>query len=172
MGRLPEGDEFKESEGGGYKSTRNGRALKRVMPHHRAMARHVAVGTPPMQICMLTGFTPGQMSVIMGSPLFQAEVARITEDIEEGALANVQEELKGLGPRAVEVLAEDMERSPVTAQDAKIRQSAAMDILNRNGYKAPETGARSDRHIHFHGDAKEMSTPDLSNDVLNLINVD
>lgn len=170
MGRPQEGDELIPSQGGGYKSTRHSGPLRVLKPHHKSMARMVAVGLPPGEIAALTGFSPGQISRIQGSPLFQAAVNALSDSIEEAAVATVQEELRGLAPRAVEVLDEDLNFMPTCPQDRKIRQTAAMDILNRTGYKVPERTENA--HIHLHKEVRDLPTEELARDVLDMVNND
>ena len=170
MGRPAEGNELIPGQGGGYKSTQHGGPLRQLKPHHHSMARMVAVGLPPGEIAALTGFSPGQISKIQGSPLFQAAVARLSEGIEEAAVASVQEELRGLAPRAVEVLDEDLNFMPTCTQDRKVRQAAAIDILNRTGYKIPERVEHA--HAHILKDARDMPTEQLATDILDVINAD
>ena len=168
MGRPQEGNELIPGQGGGYKSTQYGGPLRVLKPHHNNMARMVAVGLQPGEIATLTGFSPGQISKIQGSPLFQAAVARLSEGIEEDAVAQVQDQLLGMAPRAAEVLDEDMHFMPLCSQDRKIRQTAAIDILNRTGYKVPERVEHA--HAHLVKDVSEMETKDLAIDVLDMIN--
>jgi len=170
MGRPTEGNELIPGQGGGYKSTRHGGCLQRLKPHHFGMARMVAVGMTPGEIAVLTGFTPGQVSKIQGAPLFQAEVIRLRDDIDEGAVANVQETLQGMAPRAAEVLDEDMNFMPLCPQDRKLRQTAAIDILNRTGYKVPERVEHA--HAHLYKAAKELPTEALAVEVLDIIQND
>jgi hypothetical protein len=166
MARPPEGNELIPGQGGGYKSPQ---LKKHLWPHHIHMARMVATGATSSEIQVATGFSAGQISRIFGSPLFQAEVARLTDTIDEVAVYQVQEQLKQMSGRAIEVLDEDLNRPATTPQERQLRQRAAFDILDRAGY-----GKREDPQLHLHAhkhfvkDAEEMETQELLADVLDL----
>ena len=171
MGNIPQGDELKPLEGGGYKSTKTSGPLRHLWPHHMSMARMAACGAQPKDIALQSGFTPGQVSRILGSPLFQAEVLRLQDTIEEIAVSDVQEQLKLMASRAVEVLDEDLHCPAVLPAEKKIRQAAAFDVLNRAGHKAPDSG--NSQHLHFHQHkevAKNTKTEDILAEVLELTN--
>lgn len=170
MGRPPEGNELIEGQGGGYKSNATRGCIQVLKPHHTAMARMFAVGLQPGEVATLTGFTPSQISVIQGSPLFQAAVAKIQDMLDEGAVAEVHDQLQGMAPRAAEVLDEDLNFMPLCTADRKLRQTAAIDILNRTGYKIPERVEHA--HAHILKDARDMPTAELATDVLDVINAD
>ena len=72
------------------------------------MARSLVYGgLRNKDLCVMYGFTPGQISAILNSPLFKAEVARIEACAEETAVS-VSRDLKLMQPRATEVIAEDL----------------------------------------------------------------
>ena len=151
MGRLPEG-----------KSPQ----IQYLRPHHRSMARTMATsGLTPMQLATAFGFSPGQITRIINSPLFMAELARIEGAVEVKAV-DVSMELKMLQPRAMEIVAEDM-FAPGT--DRKLRNQTAFEVLDRTGFGKKQ---EPQRHLHLHAhqeaDVREMPKEDLYREVLDL----
>lgn len=164
MGRIPEGS----LEEGGYKSPK----IKHLWPHHISMARMFAAGCQPEDIARATGFSAGQVSRILGSPAFQAELNRLMEAIDDAEVRSVRAELIEMSKRAVEVLDEDLNMEVPTLDARRIRQSAAFDVLNRTGYKDKMAGLR-DLHLHkdthIHQNPKDMTNEELQDDVFDLI---
>jgi len=147
--------------------------IGQLWPHHRSMARTmVAGGLTPKQLAALYGFTPSHVTRIINSPMFLAEIARLEEDAEEVA-RDVSLEIKKLAERAVEILDDQMNKAVV---DDKIRQKAALEILDRSGYgkkDGPKLGPGA--HLHLHDtkvQVNNMSREELKNDVMDLVEAD
>lgn len=162
MGRIPEGTE----EEGGYASP----SVNHLWPHHRKMARMVAVGMQPGEIATVSGFTPGQISRIMGSPLFQTEVARLEVTADEIAV-DIHLDLQKLSSRAIENLDEDIHMPIFSLEDRKVRQNASFDVLNRSGYAKRERPTFGSLHLHKHDEIhiSKMSDKELLDDVMELV---
>jgi len=112
-------------------------------PHHRSMARAlVGGGLQPGELGVMFGFSPSQVSVIINSPLFKAEVARI-EALAEYNVVDARAELDMLKGRSIEVLAEDLH-----SKDDRLRHASAIDVLDRTGHPK---GAPMQKHKHVHG---------------------
>ena len=108
-----------------------------LRPHHRSMARlQVAYGLTNVQLAERFGMGQPQISIIVNSPLYKAELKRLESMADEMAV-NVGDELAGLGPRAVEVIAEDLHDREKSAQ----RTKSAFAILDRIGHHKKETPA-------------------------------
>lgn len=165
MARPPEGDITVPGQGGGYKSPI---LQKHIWPHHLHMARLVACGHTPGDICRVTGFSPGQISRIMGSPLFQAEVQRLMEDIDSEAVYEVQQQLASLANRAIEVVSEDLHREVSDEFGRKQRARVAFEVLDRAGYGKQDTSVHQHNHLHLHKDVSKMDDAELVQDVLEL----
>ena len=167
MGHIPEGDVTIPGQGGGYKSP----IVHYLRAQHRHMARLTAMGVPAQEIATATGYTPGQISRILGSPLFQAEVARLTAH-EEQHVAAVQDDLKVMSTRAIEILSEDLEVEPKDNATRTLRQRAAFDVLDRAGFsKKEQPQLHAHLHAHLSQEIKDTSTADLLQDVLELSRV-
>ena len=159
MGRDPGG------ENGTYLSPE----VKRLMPHHRSMARMFVEGVQPMEIATLTGFTPGHISRILGSPLFQVELNRL-EEKRDDIVAEGRQEINDLVTRATEVLSEDLFLPVKDTRERKIRQTAALETLDRAGIRKTGDQVKS-IHLHKHETkvaVGEMSTTDLLSDILEM----
>jgi len=145
--------------------------IQNLKPHHQHMARLVACGASPGDLAAITGFSSGQISRILASPLFQAVVARLTGQIEETAVYNVRQELEQLANKAVEIIAEDLHR-PVSSHVERVQRTrVAFDVLDRAGYGKKEQ-PNLNLHLHKHDvrEVSNMGTDELLQDVLDLSN--
>jgi hypothetical protein len=132
------------------------------------MARAVvAGGLTPGQLAKAYGYTEGQISRIMNSPCFLTELARLEAGADEDA-AKVQEDIKKMAVRAVEVIDDQLNKPGI---DPKVQQKAAFDVLDRAGH-----GKGKKRPITVGGDLNvtqvnvdKMSDKDLREDVMDLI---
>lgn len=104
--------------------------LKELKPHHRGMARaQVAFGLKVKELADKFGMSAQQVTNITRSPLYRAEVARIEVGADNRA-SKLDEELKALAERAVEIIAEDLVQNERTQH----RTSVAFNVLDRTGY--------------------------------------
>ena len=161
MGRIPEGD----PEDGGYLSP----TVHYMWPHHRKMARLAAAGLRPAEIATVTGFSLGQISRILGSPLFQTEVGRLEAQADERAV-DIRVDLEKLAGAAVENIAEDINLEISNLAERKVRQAASFDVLNRTGYGKRERPTFGELHLHKHDEVHvaSMSDKELLDEVLDL----
>lgn len=154
--------------------------IKQLKNHHRSMARDIiAMGEiRPTDLARIYNMWPGQISIIINSPVFLAELARL-EDMVEESICDVREDLRLLTPRAKRVIAEELHKeddddeAPMTLGERKLRLSTAFDILDRDSGKKKH-GESSAREVHFHTHqelhvTKNMSTEDLQRDVFDLL---
>lgn len=126
-------------------------------------------GYQPSEIALATGFTPGQMTRILHSPLFQAELLRLESQADDVAV-NVGRDLKRMAERAVEILDENLHSEDLSRE---LKTKTAFDVLDRAGY-----GKKNDpqRHLHLHAHAhrkvKEMEQVELYEAVEDMLNED
>ena len=120
--------------------------ISQLWPHHRSMARMFLEGMQPGEVATVTGFTPGQVTRILHSPLFEAELARLESQAEQEAVTVVGE-LKKMASRAIEVLDENLQAGNISRE---LKTKTAFDILDRSGHSK-----RIDpqRHLHLHAHA-------------------
>lgn len=140
--------------------------IKSLWPHHRSMARAmVAAGLTPTQLAEAYGFTPGQITRIINSPVFRVELARLEGEADEVA-TDVRKDLKLLAERAVEVLDDQLNKQGV---DVKVQQQAAFGVLDRSGYGKNE-GFKGVKKISItQVNVGDMSDKELRDDVLDLV---
>lgn len=143
--------------------------IGQLWPHHRSMARMFLEGLQPGEVALVTGFSPGQITRILHSPLFQAELMRLECQADDVAV-NVGSDLKRMAVKAVEILDENLHSQNL---DRVLKTKTAFDVLDRSGY-----GKRQDpqRHLHLHAHAhqkvKEMEQVELYEAVEDMINED
>jgi len=140
--------------------------LAQVRPWHRAMARMVAAGARPGEIAESFGYSVGQISVISGSPLFRAEVARI-ESQADAESVSIRRDLQIMSARAIEILDEALETPVEGWQDRAKKIDAAFGVLDRAGYGKKEQ-PQEHKHLHLHAEVKKMSDEELLKDVLDM----
>lgn len=138
-----------------------------LWPHHRSMARSmVAGGLTPGELAVAYGYTPGQITRIINSPLFQSELARIEAGEEQDA-RDLRKEIMKMAERAVEVIDEDLRIKEI---GNKTRQAAAFDILDRAGFGTKKTSIHVEGDMTFvRQDIHEMSTEQLHDEVMGFI---
>jgi len=113
MGRPPDEDRTGKIE------------LQCLKPHHRAMARYAAAGKRPQDIAQIFGLSVPQVSIVMNSPLFKAEMDRVIEGLEL-SMKDAATELQELTGRATEVLAEELYAGE---KGSKLRARVAFEVL-------------------------------------------
>jgi hypothetical protein len=122
---------------------------------------------------------PPQISIIVNSPVFIAEVARLEAEVEE-SICDVREGIRLLTPRAEQVLKEELYKDDgdaagekLTLSERKMRLGVAFDVLDRDaGKKKMGESAAKSLHFHTHKEIHlvgGMSTEELQNDVFKLI---
>lgn len=155
MGRLNEG-----------KTVARQGSIAQVRPWHRAMARMMAAGARPIELATGYGYTPAQVTKILESPLFQAELARIESQAVCEAVS-VREDLQVMSARAIEVLDEALDMPVEDWQDRARKIDAAFGVLDRAGYGKKDQPVVQ-KHLHLHAEIKNMSNEELLKDVLDL----
>ena len=91
------------------------------------MARSLAAGNTPTGIAKRYGYKEAWVSRIINSPLFQAELSRLQDRMEDSL---IDQEIKDLMPRSVEIIAEELYADAPTAR----RTESAFKLLDRTGY--------------------------------------
>lgn len=153
-----------------YKTLEHLGKLVQVRPWHRAMARMVATGARPMEIAGAFDYSNSQVTKILESPLFQAEVARIEAQADAEAVS-IRSDLQQMSVRAIEILDETLDIPVDSWEDRNKKINAAFGILDRAGYSKKEQ-PQEHKHLHLHAEVKSMSDEELLKDVLELTNVE
>lgn len=106
---------------------------KGLSPRHREIMRRVAVGERQCDIAADMHLSERALSIIVNSPLFQAELEKMMEKIDQ-TVYDAMGELVKLQPDAVEAI-----QSSITQTDLPVlRFNAARDLLNRTGVNVPK----------------------------------
>lgn len=158
--------------------------VKQLKSHHRSMARDmIACGElRPTDLARIYNMRPSQISIILNSPAFVAELARLEAEVED-SICDVREDLRLLTPRAKVVITEELYQDPkpnddgkmvpLTLQERKLRLSTAFDVLDRDsGKKKHGESAAKEIHHHYGNElhiVKQMTTEDLAKNVFDLI---
>lgn len=143
--------------------------ISQLWPHHRSMARMFLEGMQPSEVALVTGFSPGQITRILHSPLFEAELARL-EGQAEVELISVGNELKRMAVRAIEVLDENLQAENVSRE---LKTKTAFDVLDRSGHiKKVDPQRHLHLHAHAHKKVQEMEQVELYDAVEDMLNED
>ena len=154
--------------------------IKQLKNHHRSMARDiVAMGeVRNKDLARIYNMTESQISIIVNSPAFMAEVARLETEVEE-RICDVREDIRLLAPIAAQVLKEELYKDDGEGKDErlslperKLRLSVALDVLDRDGgKKRQKEGLNRELHLHEHKEihVHQMSDEELERDVFKLI---
>ncbi|KKL10668.1 hypothetical protein LCGC14_2553530 [marine sediment metagenome] len=149
--------------------------LKQVRPWHRAMARAVATGARPNELAAMFEYSQTQISVIMGSPLFEAEVARL-EAQADGSAVSLRTDLLKIGERAAEILDRETEKdfhadgTRLNEKEVSRQVQISFGVLDRIGHgpKAEPPKGGPDLHLHQHVHVDKMSDAELYRDVIGM----
>jgi hypothetical protein len=102
-----------------------------IRPYHREIARRLVLGQKESEIRMYMGLSESRFSIIINSPLFKYEVARLEAYRDEG-VGDVMQTLREVSPLALEVI----ERTMYGAKSERLRYDAACTIMDRAGHGA------------------------------------
>ena len=117
-------------------------AIKKILPRYRDLMRRITCGQARRQIELEMNMSSGNYSVITNSPLFQAELEKMQNELNKMVLDKlstskvedvVDRKLKEASPEAA-----DVNISLLRSSSEKTRQRSAFDILDRTGHKPTE----------------------------------
>lgn len=116
--------------------------IKRMMPRYRDLMRRLICGQGRRQIEREMDMSSANYTVIIGSPLFKAELARMTAELDKQVLDKlstskvedvVDKKLQAASPEAANV-----NIALLQSTSEKTRQRSSFDILDRTGHKPKE----------------------------------
>jgi len=117
-------------------------AIKKILPRYRDLMRRITCGQARRQIELEMNMSSGNYSVITNSPLFQAELEKMQNELNKMVLDKlstskvedvVDRKLKEASPEAA-----DVNINLLRSSSEKTRQRSAFDILDRTGHKPTE----------------------------------
>lgn len=137
-------------------------AVHSLMPHHKSMARAlVCGGKRPGELAKMYHLTASQVSNIIKSPLFQAELGRL-EALSEYEAVDVATELSMRLPASLEAI----DRA-LMHEEADKAAKAAFEILDRLGHgKKSEPQQHLHLHAHEHKEIQSKSPEELLDDIM------
>jgi hypothetical protein len=109
----------------------------KVTPRHRALMRRLVAGMTLTDACNDIGFTISRASIIVNSPLFQAEMktmeGEVAKEFQEAEAQRPTDPTRLLLSESSEMAARTL-KGAMDDENALVRVSAAKDILDRTGY--------------------------------------
>ena len=145
--------------------------LNQLKSHHRSMARdYVSGGLRNKELAELYDMTASQISIIVNSPLFIAETARLETDLEDDMI-NLRQELRVLAPRARRIISRELKGDSDNFAERKHQTSVAFDVLDRAGGGLRPVPEGGEVHLHKHEEVHihQMTDSELAEDVLGLV---
>jgi len=127
--------------------------LKQLRTHHREMVRLAFQGFNTAEISDRVGTTTTAISKILRDPLAKSFLAGLMDKADDQVI-NVRKKLLDLNPKAITAIDDILDKDSKAPYPTIL--NAAKDILDRNGYKAPE----QHQHLAIHltgDDIKKMS---------------
>lgn len=122
------------------------KSLVRIHASHHSLARCLAAGMKPQQASLVTGYSPGRISVLQNDPAFTALVADYRSEA-KSVFADLAERMSDISLDAIELLHERMQENP-----EQLTIPLLLDIIRSF---ADRTGHGPGQEVHL------KMTPDL-----------
>jgi len=126
--------------------------LKELQTHHREIARMKFQGFTPQEIATRSGTKIAGVYTILRDPLCQSFLSGLNDKADQQVL-ETRGRLHTLENTVLDRAEEMLEKNAATPAAAKV--ALFKDIMDRNGYKAPEKHEHSVAHLTF-DDIKEL----------------
>jgi predicted transcriptional regulator len=111
--------------------------LKELKSQHRNIIQMAFNGYKNQEIAERLGMAQSSVSIILRSPLGQAYLNGLQDRAHE-AILDVRKKLVSLNKSALDTFTHLLNASSRKAVPASVQFNAAKDVLDRNGYKAPD----------------------------------
>lgn len=111
--------------------------LKELRTQHRSVIQMSFNGFTNNEIAEKLDMTPSTVSIIIRSPLGQAYLNGLHDRMKESTL-DVRKKLVGLNKAALDTFEKFLDTKRNAKVPYNVQYSTAKDILDRNGYKAPD----------------------------------
>jgi hypothetical protein len=138
-----------------------------LWPHHRSMVRAAFEGARPKDLAQAYGMTESQISCVINSPIFQAELSRLEAEAEL-SLTEARRNLKILADKSVIMISEELEalQEAESFPERKLKIKTCFDVLDR--IKVVPDAPQVHLHQHAHAHIENMSDRELLHDVMDL----
>jgi len=111
--------------------------LKELKSQHRNIIQMAFNGYKNQEIAERLGMAQSSVSTILRSPLGQAYLNGLQDRAHEATL-DVRKKLVSLNREALDTFAHLLDKGSRKSVPASVQFNAAKDVLDRNGYKAPD----------------------------------
>jgi hypothetical protein len=111
--------------------------LKELKSQHRNIIQMAFNGYKNNEIAERLGMAPSSVSIILRQPLSQAYLNGLQDRAKEATL-DVRKKLLSLNKSALDTFEHLLNSASRKAVPASVQFNAAKDVLDRNGYKAPD----------------------------------
>lgn len=116
--------------------------IKTMMPRYRDLMRRLVCGQGRRQIEREMDMSSANYTVIIGSPLFKAELAKMTVELDKQVLDKLStskvEDVVDKKLQGASIDAADVNIALLQSASEKTRQRSSFDILDRTGHKPKE----------------------------------
>lgn len=109
--------------------------LKELKTQHRTICQMSFNGFTNNEISEKLGMSPGTISCILRSPLGEAYISGLHDRVQEQTI-DVRKQLIGMNKDALSAISRILD--PKQKAPFNVQLTAAKDVLDRNGYKAPD----------------------------------
>jgi hypothetical protein len=134
--------------------------IKKMMPRYRDLMRRMVCGQTRRQIERELNMTSTNYTVIIGSPLFKAELAKMENELNRQVLDKLStskvEDVVDIKLQKASPAAADVNIALLKSSSEKIRQKSSFDILDRTGHKPKE---------HYTADGSIELTGEVASDI-------
>ncbi len=106
--------------------------LKRVGHRHHRLARLLASGLAPADVCVMTGYSQSRISILQNDPAFRELLAHYTEEVKV-AMAEVVENMASLRNDAIGELSQRLEETPEAFSNRELLE-VVNSMADRTGH--------------------------------------
>lgn len=117
-------------------------SIQKIWDRHNEIIRLILLGQDNISIARELGVTPQNVSDVRNSPIVRERLEILQEERDASAV-DISKRISRLAPKALDVMDEILRGEAACTAGDRLR--AAVDVLDRGGYSAPQ------RHEHVHG---------------------
>ena len=116
--------------------------IKRMLPKYRDLMRRLICGQSRRQIEQEMGMSSGNYTVIIGSPLFKAELVKMEKELNKQVLDKLStskvNDVVDIKLQGASIEAADKNIQLMRSGSERVSQKSVFDILDRTGHKPKE----------------------------------
>jgi predicted transcriptional regulator len=125
--------------------------IQHLQQRHHEIIRLSTLGHGNKEIAQILGITPQTVSICLNSKLARDKMDHMRQE-RDAATVDVATAIADLAPKAAKMVDVILSRDLGVGVSPSTQLKAAMDILDRNGYKPPE----KHQHVHAHLTSEEV----------------